>query len=153
MSAFALRKKLLAQKSPAASPSVDQVKVPESLNGISTDAQKVLATPQKKARSTTRMTRTTRRTLVEQNDIPLEPSALQPGQDSIELPAPFMSQVDQVPRSLSPSLLGGEQEDRDNYGPVQTVNFSSFRPSKTNFRKKKNGISQLKLEDGEVRLR
>ncbi|KAI3318918.1 hypothetical protein HD806DRAFT_297045 [Xylariaceae sp. AK1471] len=145
MSAFALRKKLLAQHTPVSSPPVDEAQVPESPDEISIDAKKVVTGPQKKARKT----RTTRPISVERNDTPPEPSKLQHGGDSVELSGPHMSRVGEASRSSSPFSLEEGQEDHDTRAPAQPINFSTFRPSKTNARKKSNGVSQLKLEDGE----
>ncbi|KAI0487028.1 hypothetical protein F4859DRAFT_324569 [Xylaria cf. heliscus] len=148
MSAFALRKKLLAQQGQVASSPVDQ---PDAVGtDISTDTDKVVASPQKKARKT----RTTRHTSIKHEEASNQPSNLPPsrGQSSVELPVPCPTQavqVDQANRSLSPFSLDEGEEDYHISGPAQPVNLSSFRPSKGNFSKRNNGVAQLKLNEGE----
>ncbi|KAI0533094.1 hypothetical protein GGR58DRAFT_135503 [Xylaria digitata] len=143
MSAFALRKKLLAQQSQVTPPSIDEADATDT--GISTDSSKVATSPQKKARKA----RTTRHTSTEHKETSHRLSEVPPEQFSSELPASFRSDVDQVSRSLSPLLPGEDGEQHDTISPAQAVNLSSFRPSKTNFRKKSNGLCQLKLGEGE----
>jgi hypothetical protein len=148
MSAFALRKKLLAQQTPVSSPPVDVAQAPGSPDGISPDVKKAVISPQKK----TRKTRSTRPVSVERNDTPSRPSKLQPGGGSVELSGPSISQISDVSRGSSPFSLEEGREEYDTRAPAQPIHLSSFRPSKSNFRKRSNGVSQLKLEDGEVRL-
>ncbi|KAI0389077.1 hypothetical protein F5Y17DRAFT_469964 [Xylariaceae sp. FL0594] len=58
------------------------------------------------------------------------------------------NQVDDISRGSSPFSLE-EGEDEGDAHVTQPVNFSSFRPSKNNFRKKNNGVLQLKLVEGD----
>ncbi|KAI0904355.1 hypothetical protein F4823DRAFT_628670 [Ustulina deusta] len=143
MSAFALRKKLLAQQSQVASLSCDEADVAGS--SISADFHKVATGPQKTARKT----RTTRHTSVERKETSHRASESLASQGLVELPGPSQSQVDEVPRSLSPFSPDEEQGDDNLNGPVQPINLSSFRPSKINFCKSVNGVCQLKLDEGE----
>ncbi|TGJ81868.1 hypothetical protein E0Z10_g6899 [Xylaria hypoxylon] len=143
MSAFALRKKLLAQQSQVASPSVDEANVIET--GISTDSSKVATTPPKKARKA----RTTRHTSVERKEAFHRPSELPSDPVSTELSETFQSEVDEAPGSLSPFSVDEENEEYNINSPAQPINLSSFRLSKSNFRKKGNGLCQLKLGEGE----
>ncbi|KAJ8128160.1 hypothetical protein O1611_g5478 [Lasiodiplodia mahajangana] len=141
MSAFALRKKLLAQQNQAALASIDQTDV--TVTSVSTDAKKPASTPQKKARKT-------KAARAEQKETPSQSNEVSPAQSSIVSPGFVLDQADQVPRrSPSPSSIDGGEEDYAANGPAQPVNFSSFRPSKSNFRVESNGVSHLKLDEGE----
>lgn len=150
MSAFALRKKLLGQNIPAASPSIHEPQVAETPDAILGDTEKAITSPQKKARKN----KTTRHISVERSDTPIKQTRSQPSGGPAELPALSISQVDQVSRGSSPFSLEDEQEDAVTSAPVpaQPIHLSSFRPSKSNYRKKSNGVSQLKLQEGEVRM-
>lgn len=152
MSAFALRKKLLAQQSQVASPSVDQAQAQPTARNISIDASAVVATRQKKVTKATKITKTrvTRPASVEPEESSPRLSHVSPSQPSVELPRPSVDQADRVSESLSPSSLDEEEGNDYIHGPAQPVDFSSFRPSKTNFRKRGNGVCQLKLREGDV---
>ncbi|KAI8947490.1 hypothetical protein F4801DRAFT_592529 [Xylaria longipes] len=145
MSAFALRKKLLAQQSQVASPQIDQPNAAGT--DTSTDTDKVVTNPHKKVRKT----RATRHTSAKSEGALDQSIDLPPGrgEGSVELSAPSPSQVDQVHGSLSPFSLEEGEEDYHVSCPVQPVNLSSFRPSKGNFRKRSDGVTQLKLDEGE----
>ncbi|KAI1187522.1 hypothetical protein F5B17DRAFT_399402 [Nemania serpens] len=151
MSAFALRKKLLAQQSQVASPSVDQAQAQPTARNISIDASAVVATRQKKVTKATKITKTrvTRPASVEPEESSPRLSHVSPSQPSVELPRPSVDQADRVSESLSPSSLDEEEGNDYIHGPAQPVDFSSFRPSKTNFRKRGNGVCQLKLREGD----
>ncbi|KAI0968477.1 hypothetical protein F4678DRAFT_474593 [Xylaria arbuscula] len=143
MSAFALRKKLLAQTQ-ALSPSADETNVADT--GIPTESREITASPQKKNRKT----RSTRPASVERK----EASSNESGeplstQDLTELPGSCQSQVDELPTSPSAFSPVEEEEDYGANSSAQPVNYSSFRPSKSNFHKRVNGVCQLKLEEGE----
>ncbi|KAI0404717.1 hypothetical protein F4802DRAFT_615368 [Xylaria palmicola] len=146
MSAFALRKKLLAQTSQVPS-SVDQAEATAPV--IATDSPKVASSSQKK----TRKSRATRPTSAERHENPDPLSGFSSDQGLTALPASGLSQADQASPSLSPLSLDGEdgQDGEDDHisGPVQPVNLSSFRPSRSNYHKKGNGVLQLKLKEGE----
>ncbi|KAI0414241.1 hypothetical protein F5X98DRAFT_366004 [Xylaria grammica] len=145
MSAFALRKKLLAQQSQVTSPSVDEAN--DTGAGLSAESNKVATSPQKKARKVS----TTHQSFIESKETSRRPSEPPPDQVSTDLPVAPRSEVDQVPRSLSPFSAEEEEEEEksDINSSAQPVQLSSFRPSKTNFRKKRNGLRQLKLGEGE----
>ncbi|KAI0454682.1 hypothetical protein F5B21DRAFT_231046 [Xylaria acuta] len=145
MSAFALRKKLLTQQSHVAPPPIVQHNAAGA--DISTNIDKVITSPYKKARKT----RTTRHASVKNEEGSDQSSDLPPGrgQGSVELPALCPGQVDPAYRSLSPFSLDEGEEDDHVRGPAQPVNFSTFRPSRGNFRKISNGVTQLKLDEGE----
>ncbi|KAI0195232.1 hypothetical protein EV127DRAFT_181850 [Xylaria flabelliformis] len=145
MSAFALRKKLLAQQSQVASPSIDQQNAAGT--DASTDTDKVVTSPRKR----TRKTKTIRHTSVKNEEVPGQLSDLPPdqSQSSVELPASYVSPIDQVDRSLSPFSLDETEDEYHASGPAQPINLSSFRPSKDNLRKRNNGLTQLKLNEGE----
>lgn len=144
MSAFALRKKLLAQQSQAASPSVDQIQ--PAAGSISKDASGAVASRQKK----TTKTRATQRVSIESREPSPRPIDAPLSRGFAELPGPSANQPDRVSESLSPSSLDEEAGNGYIPGPAQPVNFSSFRPSKTNCRKRSNGVCQLKLDEGDV---
>jgi hypothetical protein len=140
MSAFALRKKLLAQQSQVASPSVDEAISKET---------KIVTPSQKKARKA----KTTRHGSVEMRETSPQPSEVPSTQGSFGVVSgPSPSQAERVPRGLSPSSLDEEEQKYKIDGLAQPVSFSSFRPSKTSLRTRSNGVSQLKLEEGEVRF-
>ncbi|KAI1821626.1 hypothetical protein F4861DRAFT_451194 [Xylaria intraflava] len=148
MSAFALRKKLLAQQSPLPSPSLGPADVSGTPSDNST-SQGVSGSP-KKARTP----RSSRRILVESRETPnsYQSGESQPAEASTGLLDPLMSGTGDGPNNFSPFSLEEGQERHDTYdasGPSQSVNFTSFRPSKGNFRKKKDNVLQLKLEEGE----
>ncbi|KAI1431910.1 hypothetical protein GGR50DRAFT_677206 [Xylaria sp. CBS 124048] len=143
MSAFALRKKLLAQQSQLASPSIDQANV----SGTPSDnADEGAPSPLKKARKT----RALRPTSVELASSSQQSSELRPEHSSIGLLGHPMAQADETATISPPNAL---EEGQDNYyyvnRPVQPVNFSTFRPSKANFRKRKDKVLQVKLVEGE----
>jgi hypothetical protein len=144
MSAFALRKKLLGQNPSLTSPPVTEDAEPGSPKAVLSDASKVTASPEKK----TRKARSTRSATREHNG-PSAESISQTGVAPVELPNPSTSQADYLSRDSSPFSLE-EAEDDGNTPITQPVSFSSFRPSKNNFRKKNNGVIQLKLVEGEV---
>ncbi|KAI0439129.1 hypothetical protein F4803DRAFT_564744 [Xylaria telfairii] len=145
MSAFALRKKLLAQQSQVASPSIRQ---PDAVGtDFSTDTDNVVTSPRKKAKKT----RATRHTSAKNEEATDQSSDSPPaqGQSPAELPAPCPGQIDQAHRSLSPFSLDEGGGDDYHAGPAQPINLSNFRPLKDNFRKRSNGVAQLKLNEGE----
>ncbi|KAI1421458.1 hypothetical protein F5Y12DRAFT_800932 [Xylaria sp. FL1777] len=147
MSAFALRKKLLAKQSQVESPSFDEASISgASISGtsISANFKEVATSPEKKARKT----RTTRHTSVERKEVLHRTSELLPNQDLPELLGPSQSQADGTPRSLSP-ISPEKEESHDINSLAQPVNLSSFRPSKSNFSKTINGACRLKLDEGE----
>ncbi|KAI1361144.1 hypothetical protein F5Y08DRAFT_342961 [Xylaria arbuscula] len=144
VSAFALRKKLLAQKSSIALTPSSENSIAET--GTSVDTDQRASSPQKKARKT-RSTRHASVTHSQTEDAQVTSEPLV-NQDSNKLSEPRQSNVDELPRSPSP-YSSPEDESHDVGGPVQTVVFSSFRPSKNNFRTKRNGACQLKLDEGE----
>ncbi|KAI1296002.1 hypothetical protein F5Y03DRAFT_298108 [Xylaria venustula] len=144
MSAFALRKKLLAQAQ-AASPSADEPNVAGT--GIPSESSEITASPLKKDRKT----RTTRPASVEHKETSSkeanEPLSIR--KDLTALPSSLQSQVDESPTSPLSLSSVEEKETYSANGLAQPINFSSFRPSKSNFRKRVNGVYQLKLEEGE----
>ncbi|KAI0098137.1 hypothetical protein GGR51DRAFT_565852 [Nemania sp. FL0031] len=142
MSAFALRKKLQAQQSQNAPPSIDQASL--TVTTILTDTKKSVSTPQKKGRKT----KATQHASVEQKETPTQLNEASPVQASFVSPGPNLDRIHQSARSPSPSL-DEDEEDYITKAPAQPVNFSSFRPSKSNFRPKSNGVSQLNLDEGE----
>ncbi|RWA06299.1 hypothetical protein EKO27_g8799 [Xylaria grammica] len=143
MSAFALRKKLLAQQSQVTSPSVDEAN--DAGADLSAGSNRVATSPQKK----TRKVRTTRQSSTESKEVSRRSSESPVVQVSTDLPAAPRSEFDQVPRSLSPLSAEEEEEEKcDTNSSAQPANLSSFRPSKTNFRKKKEWTSSVEVGGG-----
>ncbi|KAI0202840.1 hypothetical protein F4808DRAFT_60258 [Astrocystis sublimbata] len=145
MSAFALRKKLLAQQSQAAaSPAIEPK---PTGTAITNETGAVATSPRKK----TRKSKISRLDSVKNEEASDQPSDLPPnqGQDPAALPAPVPGHADQVSRSLSPFSLDEEEDEWHLSGPAQPLNLSSFRPLKSNFKKRKNGVHWLKLDEGE----
>ncbi|KAI2631112.1 hypothetical protein GGS21DRAFT_539985 [Xylaria nigripes] len=66
-----------------------------------------------------------------------------------ELLRPSVSQTGEIPGDLSPSSLEEGQDSFDPSSTPQPVNFSTFRPSRSNCRKRKDKVTQLRLEEGE----
>ncbi|KAI1124596.1 hypothetical protein F5Y10DRAFT_268928 [Nemania abortiva] len=144
MSAFALRKKLLAEQSHISSPSIEEPDVP--VTSTPADTKGAATPPQKKARRA----KATRHISVEQKEVLPQSNEALPTQGSFGPPEPSPYQADQIPsRSPSPSSLDEGKENYNISGLAQPVHFSSFRPSKSNFRTRRNGVSQLKLNEGE----
>ncbi|KAI1145690.1 hypothetical protein F4825DRAFT_467135 [Nemania diffusa] len=142
MSAFALRKKLLAQQSQVKSPLTDEdnATVVTSISKVT----EVVTPSQKKVRKTR-----TRHISVEQNEASPRSGEVPPTESSVGATGSSPSQAEQVPGALSPSLLDEEERNYDLNCPTQPINFSSFRPSKSNFRTRSSGVAQLKLDEGE----
>ncbi|KAI0814100.1 hypothetical protein GGR55DRAFT_495757 [Xylaria sp. FL0064] len=141
MSAFALRKKLLAQQPEVASPSAN-----EAETGISAELNEITATPGKKAGKT----KTTRHASIERKEPSPKAGKSLPIQRGLaQVSGPHESQIAETPMSLSPFSLDEGQGNYDIRSPTQPINLSSFRPSKDNFRKKATGVCQLKLDEGE----
>lgn len=144
MSAFALRKKLLAEQSQNTA-AVDQASSRVATSPL--DASKTVISPKKKARKI----KTVHNTPIECDETSLQQSASLPGESSTESPNANPSRADQAVDRLSPfSLTSDSEPDCNINSQAQPVTLSSFRPSKSNFQRKKNGIVQLKLEEGEV---
>lgn len=148
MSAFALRKRLLNQQTATTSPNVDAAdetilvpKVPSTLDTSGT--------------SKTRSPKKTRKTLNVQSlpSVDNEPSiglkGTLPGNLSLSTDNTVLPSSLIVPsRSPSPSIADDEILVKPtNALPVQ---LSKFKPSKSNYQKRKDGRILLKLSDGEV---
>lgn len=147
LSAFALRKKLLAQQTHAALTSSSEDSVAESC--IAADTEERARSPQKKARKT----RSARHTPIPRKETEAVKVASRSlaNQDLAKLSEPRQSEVDNLSRSPSP-FSPTDEEIHDDNGSVQPAILSSFRPSKSNFRAKRNGVCQLRLDEGEVCL-
>ncbi|KAI0424340.1 hypothetical protein F5Y09DRAFT_324596 [Xylaria sp. FL1042] len=144
MSAFALRKKLLAQQSQVASSEGNEASIPET--SVSTESSETATTLRKKIRKP----HTSRHASTKHKEPSPRPSESPPNQqDLAEFSRARESQFDETPRSLSPFSLDEEEENYGISGPAQPINLSSFRPSKSKFRKKAAGVCQLKLDEGE----
>ncbi|KAI1112383.1 hypothetical protein F5Y14DRAFT_271477 [Nemania sp. NC0429] len=143
MSAFALRKKLLAQQSQAALPSIDQAKAAEV--SISKGASGAVPGRQEKVTKT----RATRHTSVEPRESSPRLSHVPPNQTPGEIAGPDADNLGLVSESLSAPELDEGEGNSDVHSPAQPINFSTFRPSKGKLRKTSSGVCRLKLDEGD----
>ncbi|KAI0598380.1 hypothetical protein F4775DRAFT_555250 [Biscogniauxia sp. FL1348] len=141
ISAFALRKRLLAEQGPVTAPPQDQSGEIES--PVSTPAEEET----RSSSSTPRRLRKVR--AVQQpsrgEDIPVKNPTEPPSKSRLSEEPKISSHESSAPlRSPSPPLVSAE-------APVETpvVQLSSFRPSKSNCQQKKGGKVIIKLTDGE----
>ncbi|KAI0517064.1 hypothetical protein F5B22DRAFT_636260 [Xylaria bambusicola] len=144
MSAFALRKKLLAQQSQAVSAPLSETTLAETAISVNPDERAL--SPQKKARKT----RSAQHASLQGTETAEVANEQSPNQDLNKLPESRQSEDDEQPRS--PSLISPNDDEGERpeiHETLQPVNLSSFRSSKSNFRKKGNGVCQLKLDEGE----
>ncbi|KAI1259701.1 hypothetical protein F5Y18DRAFT_442880 [Xylariaceae sp. FL1019] len=139
MSAFALRKKLLAEKA-AAPPPISRSTAEDT--ALSSDSQKGT----KKSRGP--------RNPVVQHTLAVEterepPPETVPEDITPEISEPLPSETDLGRRGWSPLSLSDEDERHVKDVSSQPLTLSSFKPSKKNLRHTKTGICELKLEDGD----
>ncbi|KAI1636039.1 hypothetical protein F4809DRAFT_611103 [Biscogniauxia mediterranea] len=141
ISAFALRKRLLAERSPVTT-------TPEDLPG---ETKSSVGNPaEEEARSSSSTPRRLRKARAVQQpsrgeDIPLNnPTEPPPKSRLAEEPNISSHESPAASRSPSPPLVKAE-------APVETpiVQLSSFRPSRSNYQQKKGGKVLIKLTDGE----
>ncbi|KAI8627272.1 hypothetical protein F5Y19DRAFT_183749 [Xylariaceae sp. FL1651] len=146
MSAYALRKKLLAQQSPIPPPPVGESEESNVPIGVTKEAKSEIGSgPQKKPKKTL----TTRHTSIGRTEHHEDIREPQTQAHPIDISGPSLSQIGEVSRSRSPSLPSDEDQDQEIHVLAKPVNFSSFRPSKSNFARRKNGVLELRLKDGE----
>ncbi|CAJ2509598.1 Uu.00g146240.m01.CDS01 [Anthostomella pinea] len=144
MSAFALRKKLLAQKSPVVTSTVDHPEEAASVEASNEGPTEVATSKKSKRTHTTRQTSLADRTAEEGSNLDSNRAHSSDG-NLTSNPDIFPNPSVVLPRSPSPALTD-EQEI-----PIapQAVHFSSYRPSKSSYHRKKGGNLQLKLVEVE----
>ncbi|KAK5625223.1 hypothetical protein RRF57_000939 [Xylaria bambusicola] len=144
LSAFALRKKLLAQQSQVVSAPLSENTIAEITTSVNRDER--APSPQKKARKT----RSTQHASFECTETAQVVDESLPNEDLAKLLESPQSEDDEQLRS--PSLISPNEEEEEKpeiNGFLQPVSLSSFYPSKSNVRKKGNGVCRLKLDEGE----
>ncbi|KAI0160142.1 hypothetical protein GGR57DRAFT_408259 [Xylariaceae sp. FL1272] len=149
MSAFALRKKLLAPKAAAPVPAGHEIEAGAASSSATAEQETTLSSNNPKG---TKKGRGSRNALVQptqsvETETESPPEAVV--EDTTEISGALPSETDTARRGWSPLSLSDEDERHGKQVSSQPITLSSFQPSKKNFRRTKTGISELKLEDGD----